>query len=263
MSLLANIRIKLSARQRLADVRAEVVHWSRRPRRVLFNHIPKSGGATVNAFLKENFPTRYTFKTEPDYLASAQEFATWSESRRFGFRLIAGHFTDLLVDKVHPDTLITTVLREPVDGIVSLYYYKLQQATLRDDPSVSAELLSLADFAAGALGMKDVNPITQRIAGISASEIAQTPEAAVDRAYEVVETDYHVVGFQDRLAEFGDQVMRKARLSFPLGARRDNQTRNRVALADIPESVRRKIVEINAPDIELYRRLRKRWAPPR
>lgn len=261
MSWSAQIRIALRAGERFERMSAELFHWTRRPGRVLFDHIPKSGGSTIRTFLKRNFPKRFTFCTQPDYLISAQEFAEWSEARCFSYRLVMGHYTHLLIEKVHPDSVITTVLREPIDAVVSLYYYGLQEHAKLNNPILTRDRFSLADFAEGAFKMKVVNRVTQHFTGLSPSEIDQDPDAAVDRAFKFVEAHYRIVGFQDDLASFGAQVALAARLWRPLGQLRVNVTKKRLALSEIADSDRAHIEQVNATDIKLYQRLRERWAP--
>jgi hypothetical protein len=173
-----------------------------------------------------------------------------------------GHFTNLLIGKVHPDSVVITVLREPVDSIISFYYYALQEGARVSNSVFTKERYSLVDFASGAFEMRMVNRMTQHFSGLTSPEIDRDPGAAIDRAFAFVEAHYAVVGFQDDMASFGAQVMHAAKLWRPLGGLRVNETKKRPALSEISDSDRAHIEEMNTTDIKLYERLRARWAPP-
>ncbi len=257
MSAVEKLRVALKARQRLDRRLAELAYYFHRPGRVLFDHIPKCGGTTIMTFLARNYPHRMIFQSQYPFLLSSQKFLEWSDSRRMGCRLIMGHLTNVLIGKVHPETVITTIVREPIDRIVSLYYYGLQEkhawAVVKARPS-------LTEFSLGKHDRSILNYLTQHFTGLSASEIEQAPAEAVDRAVEVVDATYDIVGFQDNLAGFATQVRGKARLWRPLGGLAVNRTIKRPALAELSQSDRDHIADRHAVDIELYSRLRTRWA---
>lgn len=256
MSPLAKLRVALKGGERLVSIWTELGYGWHRPGRVLFDHIPKCGGSSVLAFLARNFPRRLTFRTRPSYPETARAFLSWSESRRFRHQLLMGHCTDVLVGHVHPDTLITTVLREPVDGIVSFYYYvRQEQARGRVAPDVVMPS-SLTAFATGAHDPEIPNRLCQHFTGWTAAEIARSPAAAVDRAEDVINATYQVVGFQDDLEGFARELTRRAGLWSPLRGQRVNRTQKRPTLAELPACERDRIAALHAADVALYARVR-------
>lgn len=105
-------------------------------RPIVFLHIPKTGGTSLAAALKRNF--------RPEQVVGTSDLAAVGGTDGPG--LVHGHF---LFDAEQIDRLggtPVTVLRHPVDRVISLYYY------WRRDPGYSRheELLnmSLRDFAA-------------------------------------------------------------------------------------------------------------------
>ena len=82
-------------------------------KRLTFVHIPKSGGNSLLQALKsqfdENEVSPFIFEGKTEINGSA------------GYKLIAGHIGFSVAETF--DAPIVTVLREPVDRVISLYYY--------------------------------------------------------------------------------------------------------------------------------------------
>ena len=93
------------------------------PNKILFDHLPKCGGSSLNKYLEMHYPRRRTFSIDgyhPE--VSVEKFKNLSKKNRHGYDLVKGHLAHELLDYVHPECLKVTVLREPVDRIISHYY---------------------------------------------------------------------------------------------------------------------------------------------
>jgi hypothetical protein len=93
--------------------------------RILFNHLHKTGGLTVCHHLAEMNGEK-AFTIDPfNPNRSIRYFASLPESDRHSYKSIAGHNAIVLAKFVHPKTLAATVLRDPVERVVSLYRFCL------------------------------------------------------------------------------------------------------------------------------------------
>jgi len=98
-----------------------------KPRFFCFSHIPKTAGTTFNAILDRNFHGRlhrtshgfYEEKLKPDQIS-------WALSRgKTHLRCLGGHAVsaDLPYDHQDYDVIGLTIVRDPVDRLISEYFY--------------------------------------------------------------------------------------------------------------------------------------------
>jgi hypothetical protein len=115
---------KLRALSRESRRELEYCFMALRPRKIIFDHIPKCGGTSLCAYLESHYPARKVFSINRSKSGiSAEEFKALPQRKRYGYSLIQGHVANKLLDSVHPECVKVTVLREPFDRIVSHYYY--------------------------------------------------------------------------------------------------------------------------------------------
>jgi hypothetical protein len=110
----------------IEETRKEILYSipALRPRKILFNHIPKCGGTSITAYLALHFPKRKMYiinGREPKL--SIKKFKKFSKQKRYSYDIIAGHGSHELLDYVHPESFKITVFRDPAERIISLYYY--------------------------------------------------------------------------------------------------------------------------------------------
>jgi len=93
--------------------------------RILFNHLHKTGGMTVCHHLAE-VNGDHAFTIDPyNPNRSIRHFASLPEEVRHSYKSIAGHNAIALSKFVHKRTAIATILRDPVERVVSLYRFCL------------------------------------------------------------------------------------------------------------------------------------------
>jgi hypothetical protein len=231
---------------------------STRETRILHLHIPKTAGTAIKiAVMSVNgsgiavFP-RYDeagLKTVPpdDYDFYSGHFG-YSSAAAIGGRMI-------------------TVLRDPIDRFVSVYYFWRQlheREVERNRKTALAVNYSLHDFATLQdelfLSEEFFNRCTWQLAHGSSIQHRQalhdqgvTERQVLDRARDNL-ANFAAVGFQDDIAPFNAAVNRLFGLN--LLVRRVNVTQGRVAVADVPAATRRLIERWCYLDIELYQQAR-------
>ena len=108
-------------------IRNELRYRAYRPERLLFDHLPKCGGTGITHYLLQHYPGRLVFRTDSRHpLQSVDGFRSLPVSVRLGYQLIIGHEAHRLLDDVHGETNTLTVFRDPVDRIVSHFFYVRQ-----------------------------------------------------------------------------------------------------------------------------------------
>jgi hypothetical protein len=82
---------------------------------IFFMHVPKSAGKSIHALLSQKIEARRICPQPPHGVW------TWQPSEVRGYALYSGHFFYDFVDAVNPRGTKLTMLREPVDRVVSTY----------------------------------------------------------------------------------------------------------------------------------------------
>jgi hypothetical protein len=220
---------------------------------VLFLHIPKAGGSTLGEYIFNHcrdpegaddglvnsgvYFCPFGFFKEPglkvpDY---AQEIV-----RRADLRAVLGHFWYGLHHVIGRPTRYVTLLRNPVERVISLYYYLKLEGRM-----------SLEEFAITAPHKEVENDQTRRIAGVD-PEVGGCNEATLELAKNNLRRDFAVVGVVERL----DETLSLLREAFgwtdeiPCVARNVNS--DRPSRASLPSSALDAIRARNELDLELY-----------
>jgi len=233
-----------------------------KPRKVLFDHLPKCGGSSLSRYLTTHYPRRKTFSLDgqnPTRLVlSLNKFKSLSERDRYGYDLIKGHLAHELLDYVHPECLKVTVLREPLDRIISHYYYAKRTPTHYLYPKIHQSGMGLEEYATSGLSDELRNWYTTHFSGLSLDDVERRPEESIAKALEVIPKRYDIVGFLDNFSSFLEMLRNQAKLrdEYDEYKERVNITQEREKLSHIEESVMNKIKEVNKIDVVLYREVR-------
>ncbi|MGQ9661511.1 MAG: sulfotransferase family 2 domain-containing protein [Kiritimatiellia bacterium] len=190
------------------------------------------------------------------------EFVRLSQHVRSSLDLIAGHHVDMLMDSLDSSFTVATLLRDPVERIVSVYYYVRRSPDHRLYQIARATGMNLEKFVTSDVCSEASNWCTRHFSRLPHSEIARDPAKALDLALERLTSEYHIVGILEDFPHFVEQLRRKANLVRKFRDMRLNVTEDRPSLAEIPASTIEKIQELNQLDISLYRAIQARYARP-
>jgi hypothetical protein len=225
---------------------------SDQPHRYFFVHIMRTAGTALRERLLNHFGRTAVYPTKgldgPDpvrlYVPSVDLIRERLEARGDQIRVITGHLPLRTVELIEGRYTAFTLLREPVERMLSY----LRQ---RRGKHGSHESQPLEEAYDGLYGLAD-NNMTKML--------SLTPAEMTDSLFTGVEVDHdHVerakealagmaaVGLQEQFDDFCDRLA--ARFGWRLG---EPETVNPTAPVDVPESLRDRIAEDNALDVELY-----------
>lgn len=115
-------------------------------RNLVFLHIPKAAGTTLHTILEKHYPrsSHYSIFEEPS--RQLQELGARPQKDRERIRLLKGHFAyGAHQHLVGPSTYVT-LLRNPVDRVISHYYYVKRTSRHYLYQKVTAENMDLAAY---------------------------------------------------------------------------------------------------------------------
>jgi len=237
-------------------------YWLHRPRPVLFAHLPRCAGTTVSRYLAAHYPPWLTFRTHGTWAAeSVERFKALPERRRYPYQLILGHLTNDLLAWAHPDTVTFTVFRDPVERIVSHYFYARQNPRHYLNQRIHEEGIRLEDYTSLDLSPELRNGLTAHFSGLSAEQAEAHPEEALQIALDAILDRYQVIGFQDALPDAVERLRRLAKLHKPFTNPVINRSNGDAQTTrTVTEEARGNIASVNSIDVELYRQLKLRSA---
>lgn len=221
---------------------------------VLFLHVPKAGGSTLGEYVYNQCSAPassgdgprdagvayldYGFIKEPELAVPGH---VKSLLGRRDLRAVVGHFWFGLHEYVARSHSYVTLLRDPVERVVSLYHY----AKLH-------ETMSLEEFARTPPFKEVDNDQTRRIAGVN-PPVGQCTRAMLDAARENLRRHFAVVGTTERMEET------LALLNVKFGWSREvvcfprNVNAERPASATLPGATIAAVRGRNELDFELWR----------
>ena len=180
-------------------------------------------------------------------------FKSLPEGKRYSFDLIHGHGADQLRNYSHPETLNVTIFRDPVERIISHYYYVLRSSKHHLHREVTEKRISLEDYVTTNLSGELRNNYVTRFLRISVDEVERNPEESIERAYRLIRQEYAVAGTLDQLDISMNKLTKILNSNKKFDPSRLNVTINRPKIDEIDQSVLHKIEKTNIIDVELYR----------
>lgn len=224
---------------------------------VVFLHIPKAGGTTLHDILMDQYPeirhlSSNGFKT-------LDEIRGFSDEEKEGIGVIRGHMNFGVHELLSKPCVYFTMLRDPVERILSHYYYVARDPRHPLYDEYVSKKMGLKDFIVSIT--ENDNGQTRAFAGV-ADYLALFRRAEVpfgNCGRDVLETakenleSFAVVGMTERFDE--TLILLKRILGWrqpPLYIKR-NVTENRPLKEDISADVLDLIKKHNELDIELYR----------
>jgi hypothetical protein len=224
-------------------------------RKVVFVHIPKAAGTTVHQLLLKHFPREQICDQRFNTLKDA------SPETLSPFRLFSGHYDWTSVRQITGNPFIFTLLRDPEERILSLYYFwrshrwdYIKAANLAA-PSYAKErnLLDFLSSDAGPIVSNIDNKLTRVFAGEYNNPrrgFGMSDESAVDLACRRLDS-LDFVGFQHDMQASVSALFRRLGLPAPKNvhvARR---------FADLPKNPKLEPVEREEITDEIAAQLRR------
>jgi len=218
---------------------------------LVYLHLPKCGGTTLNRLIEWEYSPLRTYSIDPSFFRwSYYRLLQWPERRLAGLDVIKGHMPFGIHRRLPRPASYITVLREPVERVISEYYFarhyrlhpqykRMQNLSLEEYASTTPHHNLQCKLLAGMPGPRDF------LAGDCTDETLETAKANLA-------AHFSVAGLTERFDE--TLALLKARFGWKLNAYASfNVTRARPRKEAVPEAAQKIIAERNRYDVAIYR----------
>jgi len=236
---------------------------------IIFIHIPKTAGRTLNSIIREQYESTAIFSNAravmsrlgPDWgkkpasqrwEISKEILANLPEREKRKIKILFGHMNFGRHELLPQPCTYITLLRNPVERVISHFYHikRMKNHYLYD--IIETQHLSVGDFIEKGITFTADNGQTRIISGVGdAVDYGGCTRGILDRAKSNLERYFPIVG----LTEQFDQTLILLKQTFNWNLTdyaRENVTRDRPSLNDIPKHDRQIIEKYNQLDLELY-----------
>lgn len=219
---------------------------------IIFLHIPKTAGTTLHLIIERHYPPESIFSLGPMAQDSIREFKNMSEARRAEIRVLKGHMGFGLHEFVPGPWAYFTLLREPIDRVISFYYFvhRTRQHYLYD--FVQSEHVGLKEFIESQATPMVDNAQTRMLSGVWLDVgFGECTKETLEQAKRNLRESFTVVGLTERF----DETLFLLKRAFgwdKLFYTKQNVTANRPQKSDLPSDTLDTLVNVNLLDIELY-----------
>lgn len=227
------------------------------PRTLIFLHLPKAAGTTLQDIVLRQYPGSlgFRFTGAPNRL---EAFKQLPESARAGFDVLAGHVHFGIHRWVPGPSTYMTMLRDPVDRVISHYYFVLQHPDHYLYKLVKGNNLSLHDYIARRTSIELDNDQTRYFLLREHREIpfGGVTDSMLDEARGVLDAYFPAIG----LAERFDESLVYLQCLFgwlDISYHKKNVTKERPKMADVAPETLALIREVNRFDVALYEHARR------
>lgn len=223
--------------------------------KLFFLHIPKAGGSTIHSLIERGYENRtltlHPLSVDPKgdtparYLQAVEDrFNAIKPEELARVKIIKGHFYYGLHRKLDETSKYFTFLRDPVERVISSYYF------IRYRPHAYSEIaktISLKDFVAQGYFIN--NQQTKMLYGKDWE--GRSDEELLKGAKDNLLKDFVFVGITEEFDK--SLILLKLATKMPLGIyRQQNITRDKPNVSEVDSETIELIRSVNRADIEIY-----------
>ena len=225
-------------------------------KKLIFQHLPKCGGTTFNSILTQNYTKEETFsiKVIDGIKLNTNDFTQLSQTEKDKINLLRGHMEFGLHENFLSDSDYITFLRDPIERIISFYYYvkRVPKHGLYKTHGFTNET-TLHEFVTK-IKRGDINNGQIRFI----SGLDDTEDKMLERAIYNIDNHFSHVGLLERFDESILLLQKMYNWKKPY-YEVSNKTQNRKSVNSIKPETLQAIKELNNGDLILYNKMSQRF----
>lgn len=168
------------------------------PAALIFLHIPKTAGTTLNRIIEWQYDPRLIYTVDPYQIrATASRLKTLSEARRRRLRVVRGHLLYGIHECLPQGGTYITMLRDPVKRVLSSYQFILRRPLHPLHRKLKAKGIGVEEFLKFTANRQNLQ--TKMLAGVP--YVGPCDEQTLARAKEHATKSFRVVGISERFHE--------------------------------------------------------------
>ncbi|MCU0445449.1 MAG: sulfotransferase family 2 domain-containing protein [Microscillaceae bacterium] len=217
--------------------------------RIIFLHIPKTGGMSLYNVLGNQFKKREIF-TIPiiNKRPAHYKFLDLPQAEKEEIRLLRGHMPFGYHQYFNSPSRYITVLREPVKRVISHYYYVLSRPNHYLYEVVTSRNMTVEEYVVSDITHELDNGQTRSISGIPPEE--KCTEEALQMAIKNLDEHFLLASVLDYFDE--TLIMLKEELGWGYPVYYNENINKKKPTAPVSNEIKKQIAERNKYDIQLY-----------
>ena len=241
----------------VVEVKANYILWqggSGKMKTTIYIHIQKTGGTTLRSILRHQYDRRYGGNELYNLEDIEKHFGQLitKDGRR---KVVSGHMAFGAHQRVEGDTRYITMLRNPVERVLSYYYYLIERGN-KSCRYIKENELDVAGYVRDGLcwqGIPHTNNLQTRLLSGAGNTvpIGECTEEMLEQAKQNVEERFAVVGFTEAFDTSILLMRRELGWGLPTYWYQ-NKTSSRPRKDDLPASTVDVIKKYNDLDSKLY-----------
>ncbi len=216
---------------------------------IIFMHLPKCGGSTFHKILERIYLPEEVFTIEVvDHVKlNTDDFIALSQQKKDKIKVLKGHMIFGLHEQFRGSTDYITFMRDPIERIISYYYYVKRRPNHRlVEMGLFNDQTSLYDFVTNVQEGDIHNGQICMISGIK-----DTEDRMLEKARENIHNNFSFVGTVEKFNESLIILQNMYKWSTPYYSIA-NKTNSRPQQNSIDKKTLDAIIELNKGDITLY-----------
>lgn len=224
---------------------------------IFFLHNMKTAGTTLRNYLANIYQPEERYMAAS--LADLFHFSRLTPEEAGQLKLVVGHFPFGSHRPLFTDFAYFTLLREPIDRVISFYYHRRRSPQEVDYRWINENNISLEEYVAAANSKETDNGQVRRISGQGMRpDFGSCSREMLAQAQSNIKRHFALVGLQERFKETLTRLQHT--FGWPEAPyTNQNISPNRLAKEDLDPSTRHTIERFNQLDLELYEWVRERF----
>ena len=220
---------------------------------VIFLHMPKAGGTTLRHIFYDQY--KYLNENEIYTINRTKEtslFHNIDKNEKQKIKLLIGHMPFGLHNNLNNNFNYITFLRNPIERVISAYFYNKENESSDVFEQINSKNLSLYDYLLNNIEPWSMNAMTKHLYGCNEQQFKENcTENMFNEAINNLNSHFLFTGIVE---EFNKSlIILKEKLNWTNPYYKSlNITKNKISKSEIDSNVIKLITELNFFDMKLY-----------
>jgi len=226
-----------------------------KPKKIIFDHIPKCAGSSFTAYLAKNYLKEKTYHIDGRNIErSIQIFTEMDTRKRHGFDFINGHHAGKIFKFASHDCLKVVIFREPIQRIISHYFFSKRRKDHYLHAQIHSKNISITEYVSenicGEVNNYYVNYFNELF--------KEDANNNIENVYRNVISNYNYIFLSEEFDISMKCISSELNLFHRYKGKRLKVATEKPRKNEIDPDVENMIASKNALDIQLYEKIKKK-----